>query len=198
MFVLNLDQRASSAGPDLVAEWADGLNHRFENGLLLPFSRAAGDEIQALASSAEPVVDIVLEATRSEQWWVGVGLGAVEHVGGTPRHSRGLAFRAARVAADEAKRSRWRCAVRGEPLDAAAWAEDCFALLVFLRDGRSERAWELVDRAANGQRTTDIARDLEISKQAVSKQLRAAGFVEEQRGRNLAASILEGAWNRLS
>jgi hypothetical protein len=195
MFVLTLDQRGSSQTSDLVDAWIERLNDTFGADLLLPFARAAGDEMQALASRPESVVDILLDATRSEQWWVGVGLGAVEHIGATPRDSRGVAFRSARVAVDDAKRRRWRCAVRGEPQTVATRAEECFALMVFVRDSRSERAWELVDRAASGQRATDIARDLRITKQAVSKQLRAAGLAEEQGGRNLAISVLDGTWN---
>jgi hypothetical protein len=198
MFVLTLDQRGSSQSADLVDSWIERLNEDFGTELLLPFARAAGDEMQALASRPESVVDILFDATRSQQWWVGVGLGAVEHIGATPRDSRGVAFRAARAAVEEAKRRRWRCAVRGEPEQLAARIEECFALLVFVRDGRSDRAWELVDRAARGQRATDIARDFGITKQAVSKQLRAAGFAEEKGGRNLAISLLDGTWNPLS
>ena len=72
--------------------------------------------------------------------------------------------------------------------------EDCFAMLVFLRRTRTDRAWELVDLAGTGMRGTEIAAELGISKQAASQHLRAAGFVEERRGRDLAVALLKGTW----
>ncbi|HEX8052202.1 MAG TPA: SatD family protein [Thermoleophilaceae bacterium] len=199
MFVLTLDQRASRATPDLVRAEANSLNDQFSSGLRLPFVRTAGDEMQALVSDPADLVDLVLRATRSEQWWAGVGIGAIDDIGETARDSRGPAFVSARAAVEQAKKNAWGCSVQGEPEALATALEDSLALLVFLRASRTSRAWELVDMATGeGMRAIDIARELGISKQAVSKQLRAAGFAEEQRGRGLAIALLQGSWTPLS
>ncbi|HEX8744977.1 MAG TPA: hypothetical protein VF712_17765 [Thermoleophilaceae bacterium] len=195
MYVLTMDQRGSRRTPDKVAEWQDSLNDSFASGLRLPFARTTGDEMQALVSDGRTLADIVLRATREDEWWVGVGLGAVERpIGETARESRGEAFVSARAAVDAAKRRSWGCAVQGDPQELAARLEDCFAMLVFIRRMRSPRGWETADLAASGLSGTEIARRLRISKQAVSQRLRAAGYAEETRGRELAISLLEGTW----
>jgi hypothetical protein len=195
VFVMTLDQRRSGESRDLVEDWAETLSDDFAAGLRLPFARTAGDEMQAVVKAPGALVDLALRATRSQEWWVGIGLGEIDKpLGETARDSRGPAFVSARAAVDAAKRRAWGCAVRGEPELLATRLEDCLALLVFLRRTRSPRAWQLVDLASEGLRATEIARQLGITKQAASQQLRAAGFVDEGRGRDLAVSLLNGTW----
>jgi hypothetical protein len=192
VFVLDLDQRASTDSVDLIDDWRHVLNEEFSGGLRLPFVRTAGDEMQAVVESADSVVDIVLRATRKGEWWVGVGLGGIDApLGDTARDSRGPAFRHAREAVGAAKRSPWGCAVQGEPGEVARRVEACLALLVFLRNARTDRSWHIVDLVGRDRRAVDVARELGISKQAVSKHLRAAGHAEEIRGRELAISLLQ-------
>ena len=196
MYVLTLDQRGSRRSADLVAEWQDTLNDDFAGGLRLPFARTMGDEMQALVRDPRSLVDLVLRASRDEEWWVGIGLGEVERpIGETARDSRGPAFVNARTAVEAAKRRVWGCAVRGDPEELALRLEDCFSMLVFIRRARTERGWETVDLASRGMDGPAIASQLDISKQAVSQRLRAAGYAEERRGRELAVSLLDGSWN---
>lgn len=195
MYVLTLDQRDSRRSPDLVAVELESLNDHFAGGLRLPFARTAGDEMQALVRDDKTLVDLVLRATRGEQWWVGVGIGDVSKpLGETARDSRGPAFVSARAAVEAAKRAPWGCAVRGEPESLARQLENCFAMLVLIRRARTDRGWETVDLAADGFDGTEIGRRLGISKQAVSQRLRAASFAEEQRGREVALALLKGTW----
>lgn len=190
-----MDQRGSRKSPDMVAQWQEELNEPFSAGLRLPFARTTGDEMQALVEDASTLVEIVLRATRANEWWVGVGLGEIERpIGETARDSRGAAFVSARVAVEAAKRRASGCAVKGEPDKLATGLEDCLALLLFIRRTRTDRGWESVDLAATGLGGPEIGHELGISKQAVSQRLRAAGYAEELRGRELATSLLEGAW----
>lgn len=192
MFVLTLDQRASRESTDLVAAWIEGLNEEFFAGMRLPFVRTAGDEMQALFVDATDLVEVVLRAHAAETWWVGVGLGAAD-LGDTPRDSRGAAFQHAREAVEVAKARAWRCAAAGEPAWVARAADGMLAMLAQTRDGRTARANELVDRALGGDRQVTIARDLRISPQAVSKQLKNAGLEQERLGREGLVEVLRQA-----
>lgn len=199
MYVITMDQRGSQGSPDIVEGSREAFNEPFSAGLHLPFVRTTGDEMQALVRDPRTLVEIVLRATRDDSWWVGVGLGHVERpLGETARDSRGPAFVAARRAVEAAKRRSWGCAVAGEPEIAAARLEDCLAMLVFIRSSRSDRGWETVDLADTGMSGTEIARRLEVTKQAVSQRLRAAGHAEELRGRDLAVSLLGETWTPAS
>lgn len=190
MFVLTLDQRASRQQDDLVAPWLTALNDEFVAGLRLPFVRTAGDEMQALFTDAGALVEVAIRAHAVDAWWVGIGLGEVEPLGDTARDSRGVAFQHARTAVEAAKLRAWRTAVVGEPEWSASAADGILATLAYVRDNRTVRANELVDRAFAGARQVDIARALEITPQAVSKQLKVAGLEQERLGREALVRVL--------
>jgi hypothetical protein len=190
MVVLTLDQRDSRAGEDEVAVWSSRLNEEFAREMRLPFVRTAGDEMQALFIDAPAVVEVASRALESEVWWVGIGIGDPRPLGDTARDSRGPAFRNARAAVNEAKRRSWACAVAGDPAWAATALDGCLAMLERIRRTRTSRGQQLAALALAGVRQADIASRLHITRQAVSKQLRAAGLEEERLGREAAIQLL--------
>jgi hypothetical protein len=193
MFVLTLDQRASRQTDDLVGPWMKQLNDEFVTAWRLPFVRTAGDEMQALFTDAAALIEVTLRAHAAETWWVGIGLGEAEPLGDTARESRGPAFQHARTAVELAKSRTWRCAVVGEPAWAAAVSDGILATLAHVRANRTAHANDLVDRALSGVRQVQIARDLEITPQAVSKQLKRAGLDQERLGRKALEEVLNQA-----
>jgi hypothetical protein len=190
MVVVTMDQRDSSSSEDLVGAWSDTLNDEFHKAMRLPFARTAGDEMQAVFTDPAAMLLVVLRSLDSGAWWVGIGLGNPHPLGDTARDSRGQAFTSARAAVDEAKRRSWRCSVAGEPPWAVVNLDGCIAMLERIRSGRTGRASELVELALSGARQTEIAEQLGISRQAVSKQLRTAGLEEEKLGRRAAVEML--------
>jgi hypothetical protein len=205
VFVITADQKASRSHPDAVPTLltrmsATGSGPSPGSGrLLLPFERTAGDEVQALADQAGPVVEAVTELLRHGQWWVGVGLGSVE----TPlppsaRAGRGGAYVAARAAVEAAKSAPTGVSIRGAGSagPAAARAESAAWLLAALLSRRTPQGWEVVDQLIGlgpDARQLDVATTLGISPQAVSSRLRVAGWTEEQRGRELLTWLLDAA-----
>ena len=192
MYVLTLDQRESRIAGDLVDPWHSDLNKRFSAGLMLPFVRTAGDEMQGLFTSPASLLEVVIEALDSGSWWIGLGLGDPEPLGDTARDSRGAAFQHARVAVELAKERSWRCAAVGDPEWMAEAVDGMLAVIAHVRATRTARANELVNRAMTGAKQVEIARELDISPQAVSKQLKNAGFDQERRGRKAVVRVLEG------
>jgi SatD family (SatD) len=193
--VITLDQRASRTGPDLVPSWRKALNSEFEDELQLPFVRTVGDELQALARKPDVITEIVLRGVRSEQWWVGIGLGDVETpLGPSSADSRGPAFYNAREAVNDAKSYRYGFAVLGGSDEQARKISISLNLLAFLvqRRGSSEgsKSWEAVELASGDLNPSEIGQELGISRQAAWQRLKVAGWEEEREGRWLTARLL--------
>ncbi|WP_242504457.1 hypothetical protein [Promicromonospora panici] len=124
MIVLTVDQRGSTYAadrvPEILAELARLIRDR--DGLVVPFERTVGDEIQGILEAgragAELAVDLALHLLRDQGWSIGIGVGQVD--GPLPvvsREARGFAFYRARDAVERAKtRSKgMSVAVEGPP-----------------------------------------------------------------------------------
>src|SRR5580765_7459772 len=192
MFVVTADQKHSRTAVDRVPSLLDDLNDRAGGalGVVRPFERTAGDEVQGLFDRPAAVVDAVVTLLRGG-WWVGVGIGAIDRpVPETARAGRGAAYLAARQAVESAKSvPAGICVVStddaaGQHAEAAAW------LLGTLLGRRSPQGWQVVDLVAGGAKGVEAAAKLGITPQAVSSRLRVAGWAEEQRGRELLTWLL--------
>ena len=196
-FVVTADQKSSRTAADAVPDLLRHLEEAGRNagrGPLLPFERTAGDEVQALFDDPAAVVDAVVQLLRREQWWVGVGIGPVD---GPPpssaRAGRGAAYLAAREAVESAKTTATGiCVSGGSPAvrDAARRAEAAAWLLAALLGRRTPEGWEVAELMDHGARQVDVAAQLGVSPQAVSRRLRVAGWAEERRGRDLLGWLL--------
>ncbi len=197
MFVLTIDQAGSRSSRDRIPDLLELLR---PVEAVLPWERSVGDEAQGVLKGAGDVVDAVLLCLRAGDWYVGVGIGAVERpFPPSPREGRGSAFVAARKAVDRAKRTGDRAplAVEGPVgrTDRAAEAEGVLSLLGRHVAGRSEAEWRILDLLEPGTRGTQtaVARTLGITPQAVSKAAARAAWHEEQAVRPAAARLLEWA-----
>jgi hypothetical protein len=195
VFVLTVDQRGSRSIGDLVPELLNTLNRRPRRiGLLRKFERTAGDEVQGVLSEARATVDVVVQLLRADTWYVGLGVGAVDQP--LPRSTRagsGDAFVLAREAVNRAKASPHHVSVVGTNEHAAEQVESVMWLMASVLRRRSERGWAVADLLAEGLTRREIGVKLGISQSAVTQRAQAAGFAEEQRGRVLAAELLEAA-----
>ena len=196
MYVLTADQKSSRTTADAVPSLLTALTGpSYTAGLLLPFERTAGDEVQALFEDATTVVNVAIQLLRAGTWWIGVGVGTVEQpLPATARAGRGPAYVAARAAVEGAKGVPAGIGIGGstgaDRAEAAAW------LLAALLSRRTPEGWEVVDLMAGSVKQVDVAAKLGISPQAVSRRLRVAGWAEERRGRELLAWLLEQADRR--
>ena len=110
MIVLTVDQRGSTYAADRVPEILAEIAHlvRDREGLVVPFERTVGDEIQGILKAghagAALAIDLALHLLRDEGWSIGIGVGQVD--GPLPvvsREARGFAFYRARDAVERAK-----------------------------------------------------------------------------------------------
>jgi hypothetical protein len=193
VFVLTVDQRASRTTPDVVPDLLNTLNRRPRRaGLLRRFERTAGDEVQGVLSEARTTIDVVVQLLRADRWYIGLGFGEVEQP--LPRSTRagsGAAFVNAREAVNRAKSSPHHVNVIGSNTHAAEQVETVLWLMASVLRRRSERGWAVADLLAEGLTRREIGVKLGISQSAVTQRAQAAGYAEEQRGRVLAAELLE-------
>lgn len=198
MFVLTMDQRGSRTHGDQVPQLLEALAP-FDP--VLPFERSVGDEVQGVLADPAAVVAVVARVLREGNWYVGIGLGGIDlPLPASPREAAGSAFVAARVAVEAAKKSGERVPMRvvaasGPASGDSEWAAAAEAVLVLLGDvvrRRSAAEWRVIDalQAAPAATQKDIAAQLKITPQAVSKALFRAGHLEEVRGSRAAALLL--------
>lgn len=203
MFVMTMDQRASSGGPDRVTALVDGLNGPSPGegpgrGILRPFQRTAGDEVQGVVERADTVVGIALSAARSGHWSVGLGVGPVRHpLPAETRAGAGPAFEHARRAVERAKHSPGHLAVSGpesagdhgaELLEAIEASLQLLAELEFRRSPEGQEAGRRMD-AGGTQR--EAAEELGVSQQAISSRLRSGLWGESRRLASVVSAMLE-------
>jgi hypothetical protein len=202
MFVVTADQIDSRGRDDAAGAARDSINERYGPTLALPADRNAGDEIQMLTLEPATALDLVLDLTRTGQWSVGLGCGAVrDPLPEATREASGPAFFSARDAVLRAKRRQTRFAI-DVPVDAhndetrranapsaapdatslitaAQNAESLIDLLLVIRDRRTGPGWELFDLVASGLTQQDAATRLSISPPAASSRAHAANIKQE-------------------
>jgi hypothetical protein len=180
MIVLTIDQRGSTYAADRVPELLAELARltRGRDGLVVPFERTVGDEVQGILAAgragAELAVDLTLHLLRDQGWSIGIGIGEVDSpLPVVSREARGFAFYRARDAVERAKtRSKgMSVAVEGPPPDApdrrrpehgptsagddtaepdlAAEIEALLRLLAAIRARRTPQGWEVADTLAS-------------------------------------------------
>ena len=186
--VLTVDQRDSRLHADEVPELLDRLADA--PGLVRPFQRTVGDEVQAVLADAEATLSALGTLLRAGGWSVGVGVGPVEEpLPPDTRAGRGAAYLHARDAVTRAKSVPHRIAVGGEDYRAEQ-LETVLWLWAGILERRTDRGWEVVDALDEGLSHVEAGRRLGISQSAVSQRVQAAGLVDERRARRLAGDLL--------
>ena len=219
MFVMTIDQRGSTGAQDKVPELIARISRLSNEG----FERSVGDELQGVVADAAEVVDIALHALRTGSWYVGIGVGAVNlPPGASPREGTGAGFVAARRAVELAKAAATQVplsvvsgsmvsgstgkesgAMRGkgeewnEGVRACANAEAVLRLLGRVVQDRTEAQWRVVDALGGGYgehgRQKQVAAELGITEQSVSRTVLRSGWPEEWAARPAAAMLLDHA-----
>ena len=204
---MTVDQVDSRTHADAVPTLLEALH---DVPVRLPFERTAGDEVQAVLEDPRAVVDAWEAIVRDGRWRVGVGIGHDLELADSSRASRGGPFLAARDAVDDAKSHPDRVAVHVSPAhdgasagshddgresEASAAARDAqtvLRLLSIVIMGRTDAGWRVIDaaRAAPDATQAQLAEDLGITRQAVSKALRAHDAVTVDEGLRTAAHLL--------
>lgn len=196
MFVITADQDASRRTGEHVEALLTTLSALIEEhdlpGVLRPFERTVGDEVQAVLSDAATTVRLTLELQRLQEWAVGIGVGETEHLAATSRASSGEVFIRAREAVERASSRAVPAPVAVVAADPAG-ARDAEALLQLMAAvlrRRSTAGWEMIDARQQAPTSRAAADALGISPQAASQRLQAALWDEVRGVEPLAAGLL--------
>lgn len=191
--VLTVDQRASRSGADAVPELLALLDRTpgLSEGILRPFQRTVGDEVQAVLDEPGAVVAVIGVVLRTGAWSVGVGVGAVdEPLPADTRAGRGRAYLYAREAVTRAKTTPHRIVVVGADDYRATQLETVLWLWAGLLERRTPGGWEVHDALGAGLSHAEAGRRLGISQSAVTQRAQTAALVDEARARRLATELL--------
>ncbi|NUP60279.1 MAG: MarR family transcriptional regulator [Pseudarthrobacter sp.] len=182
------------------------------------FERSVGDEVQGVVPDPATVVAIALQVLREGRWYVGIGVGTASiPPGASPREGTGTAFVAARKAVELAKAAGPQVplsvvagSIAGnggiraeEAVKACANAEAVLRLLGRLIQERTDAQWRVVDalrRQGPGRHGSQkqVALELGITEQSVSRTVFRSGWQEEWAARPAAAMLLEYAHSLIS
>lgn len=178
MIVITADRMRRGTAPGHSAAPLAGLEGDLGSRLALPADRTTGDEIQVLVDDGGDALAVSLVLTRTGQWVVGIGVGAVrEPLSESVQSGAGNAFVAAQAAVDRAKKRVTGLAVVANPRTALANdVEALLDLLVVLRARRSDAGWEMRDLLSSGLTQAEAAERIGITPQSASKRARAAGI----------------------
>ncbi|WP_238422374.1 hypothetical protein [Gordonia sp. 'Campus'] len=194
MFVMTVDQRGSRRDVDRVGAALALLD---SVDTVRRFERTAGDEIQGILDDPAVTARIALELTADGHWSVGIGTGAVdEPLPASTRAGRGAAFIHARDAVEAAKRQRIPLCVRGPHERWCRHAQTAGRLIADVMSGRSAAGEEAVGLMRRGLTQAEAAARLDITPQAMSQRLRAAGWDLESDSLDLVADALAEADRR--
>lgn len=209
MFVLTVDQQRSTSRGDAVPSLMDHLETIIGElpGVRLAMERTVGDEVQMVLDDPRSTLVVVLEILRMGGWWIGLGIGSVNHP--LPDHTReaaGPAFVHARGAVERAKTKAAAVplAVVGGVVERATDVEAMLRLLGAIVERRTAHGWEVIDLLRppvlrpdqGGEPPTtqrEVARILGISEQAVSQRVRTTLWAEEVAAWPLATRLLQEA-----
>ncbi|KGJ78993.1 hypothetical protein GY21_06275 [Cryobacterium roopkundense] len=196
MFVITADQIDSRHDRDRAGDMMAALGARYGDEFALPPDQTSGDEIQMLITDPEIALNVILILHRSGYWSVGLGIGQVRMpLPASTRQASGEAFIAARNAVTRAKKADAHVAIEmptaPQPVLTANQVEALLAMLLLLRQRRSEEGWEAVDLLEKGLSQVDIAAMLGISTAAVSQRVKATQFRVEQTARPAIVRLLE-------
>ena len=205
MFVLTIDQQASTRQGDRVPEFLAALHALTQglDGVKFPFERTVGDEVQATLTSSASTLTLIRAVLRIGGWTIGVGAGTdVSSEATSSRAASGPAFVHARNAVERAKTKSTTVALAVEADDDVA-AQSCEALLQLLGaviDRRTDQGWEVIDSSVKPRgddvappTQQQIADRLGITRQAVNQRFKSALWAEELAALPLAIALLERA-----
>ncbi|MCF4006627.1 MarR family transcriptional regulator [Corynebacterium uropygiale] len=145
------------------------------------------EDICAPVSSAEAVCDLVMALLSDGEWAISIGV--------FPGSESAEAAMSVATAAlrRHARAGTVRAAVEHAPASAHQDIEAVFALLGQVLHKRTLEGREATSLVRRGLNQNEAARELGISKQAVSQRLHAAGWHAETAGWQLAVNILRRA-----
>ena len=137
------------------------------------------EDICAVAHSASSVCDVVMALLADGDW--AIGLGITSHGRGVHAASEAVGTRPAQVKVGVDTRTP---GTNAEDIAAA------FALVGHVLQKRTIEGREATALVRRGMNQNEAARELGISKQAMSQRLQAAGWQAEQAGWRLALNLI--------
>lgn len=147
-----------------------------------PFETLTVEDIRADVDSPEHALNLIMALLSDGNW--AIGLGITSHGRGVHAATEAVGTRPAQVKVVVDTR---------DPGTSAGDISATFALLAHVLHKRTLEGREATSLVRRGMNQNEAARELGISKQAMSQRLQAAGWQAEQAGWKLALNLITQA-----
>jgi hypothetical protein len=158
----------------------DDLNKQYSRYLLSKFAITLGDEFQGLLLSADPIPELMLDIERKfedRELRAGIGFGTLDTaIQRFAINVDGPALHNARAAIQQAKLGRELGGVFAGFGDLDRILNGFARILWFTRSKFTQQQIRVIDILRSGTSQTDIAEELGITRQAISKTLVSSGW----------------------
>jgi predicted DNA-binding protein YlxM (UPF0122 family) len=175
-----------------------GINKSYSSDLLRDFTITLDDEFQGVLHSPEKSYDIFVRLQDSipVEFRCGIGIGKIEVVSSEITEMRGASFFRSREALELAKKLGYPVIVKSSDLPNNLTDETINAILSLIATIQStwtDRQREVVTfcRVHGDYTYSDIARELNVSKQSISQVLNAARWQAIQNGEQALRRLLQ-------
>lgn len=173
------------------------LNHKYAKSVLAKFVITLGDEFQAILSDPAIIPDLIWAIRLTFPYPVRLGFGHGALSTAVPEYAinvDGPALHRARAAIERARKGKILGGVFagfGEPKDAILGG--VARLLEFHRQTRSDQQLRIMDLLRAGKTQLQISQIFKVTPQAISDQVRAAGWEAYRDGEAALRAVLERA-----
>jgi predicted DNA-binding protein YlxM (UPF0122 family) len=157
------------------------LNKKFGDFLIADFMITLGDEFQGVLKTTKPVLKIFKHIKESLHvgFYCGIGIGNIETpLSRKPSEMDGSAFHHSREALEEAKKKRVEIVFRSGHNEIDFLLNSIMELILHVKNKWTKRQRDVINflESHKDANLSEVAEHFQVSKQAISKIIRAAGW----------------------
>lgn len=164
-----------------VLDLLNSLNIKFRDFLIAEFTMTLGDEFQGVLKTTSVVLDVFkyLEKNLPVRFYCGVGIGSIDTpLSRKPSEMDGSAFHRSRDALEEAKKRKVELVFKSGNEETDFLLNSVTELILHVKSKWTRRQKDVINflESQENVKLSDAARRFRVSKQAISKIIRAAGW----------------------
>jgi len=172
------------------------LNKKFSDHIIADFMITLGDEFQGVLKNTKPILKIFkyIKENLPVEFYCGVGVGSIETpLSRKPSEMDGSAFHRSREALEEAKKKRIEIVFKSDHEEIDFPLNSIMELILYVQNKWTKRQREVISflESQKDVNLSVVAKHFRVSKQAISKIIRAAGWKAIRKAEKVVEHYLE-------
>jgi len=174
----------------------NGLNKEFSSLLIADFMMTLGDEFQGVLKTTNVILNIYKYVKRNLplEFYFGIGIGYIETpLRKKPSEMDGSAFHHSREALKEAKKRNTELVFKSYSEEIEFVLNSVMKLILYVKSKWTKKQRERISFLESGEniKLSDVAKKFQVSKQAISKMFRTAGWKEVRNAEKIVKDFLK-------